>query len=142
MSLFSQEDAASESHLSMKEWNSRDSKKKPVKLDPWNLATLNKDEVLRLASIAKKNSSILRPVSSNPKVVLEGVNMSRQPYSNRSKGSSEGVLHHDDFAVNERGKLPGDSSNTSITHPTTGIIRNLPSQVETMSMTALPKQQP
>eukprot|EP00250_Pteridium_aquilinum_P017147 c23474_g2_i1 orf=1320-3074(+) len=39
-------------------------RKKPVKLNPWALASLNKDDVLRAATTAKKQSSILRPVKA------------------------------------------------------------------------------
>lgn len=47
-------------------------RKKPVKLNPWALASLNKDAVLRAATTAKKQSSILRPVvkATNEKAVV------------------------------------------------------------------------
>ncbi|MCO5614232.1 hypothetical protein L7F22_068512 [Adiantum nelumboides] len=38
--------------------------KKSVKLNPWTLAALNKEDVLRAATAAKKQSSILRPVTA------------------------------------------------------------------------------
>ena len=65
-------------------------RKKPIKLNPWTLASLSADEVLHLAAIAKKNSSILWPgAPSNVRVVLEDVNISMcsPPFSNVSINS-------------------------------------------------------
>lgn len=87
-------------------------RKKAVKLNPWTLASLNKETVVRAATMAKKQSSIFRPAKSgNEKAVVQDCSRSY---------SSAGDMSNDFTpppAINKAGGKGGDPSLNSASHP-------------------------